>query len=92
MTSLTKWYIVYFSYSIVSFNLLYLHVLKNKACLLYRMPIPAAVTLSAGAFALAHFTPGEIPQLFALGKTFWLSLSDGLLEMPIYVLCHRFIQ
>ena len=85
MTSLTKWYIFYSSYSIVSFNLFYLYVFKNNACLLYRMPIPAAVALSAGAFALAHFTPGEIPQLFALGKTFWLSLSHGLIELPISV-------
>eukprot|EP00249_Psilotum_nudum_P006140 c19484_g1_i1 orf=521-1747(-) len=28
---------------------------------------PVAVLLSASAFAIAHFTPGEMPQLFALG-------------------------
>ncbi|EFJ04302.1 hypothetical protein SELMODRAFT_58140, partial [Selaginella moellendorffii] len=32
-----------------------------------RLPVPVAVVLSAAAFALAHLTPGEFPQLFALG-------------------------
>jgi hypothetical protein len=47
------------------------------------MPIPAAVALSAGAFALAHFTPGEIPQLFALGKTLQFSVFGGFIQAPI---------
>lgn len=50
------------------------------------MPTPAAVILSAGAFAFAHFTPGEIPQLFALGVVLGFSYSkSGNLLTPIMI-------
>lgn len=50
------------------------------------MPTSAAVILSAGAFALAHFTPGEIPQLFALGVVLGFAYSkSGNLLTPIVI-------
>lgn len=35
---------------------------------LCRLPTSVSVIISAAAFALAHLTPGEFPQLFVLGK------------------------
>lgn len=32
------------------------------------LPTPVSVIISAAAFALAHQTPGEFPQLFVLGS------------------------
>lgn len=36
--------------------------------LLDRVPTPVAIVVSACAFAGAHLTPGEFPQLLALGE------------------------
>uniref|UniRef100_A0A453QZV0 Uncharacterized protein n=1 Tax=Aegilops tauschii subsp. strangulata TaxID=200361 RepID=A0A453QZV0_AEGTS len=36
--------------------------------LLYRFSTPVSVLITAVVFAFAHLTPGEIPQLFVLGK------------------------
>ena len=33
-----------------------------------RVPTPVAIVVSACAFAGAHLTPGEFPQLVALGE------------------------
>lgn len=44
-----------------------------------RVPTPVAVLISAAVFALAHLTPGQFPQLFALGKILWI----------IYVMYHH---
>ncbi|KAI5068657.1 hypothetical protein GOP47_0017002 [Adiantum capillus-veneris] len=50
------------------------------------MPTYAAVILSAGAFALAHLTPGQAPQLFALGVVLGFSYSkSGNLLTPIVI-------
>eukprot|EP00250_Pteridium_aquilinum_P010471 c19412_g1_i2 orf=47-1075(+) len=50
------------------------------------VPTYVAVTVSAGTFALAHFTPGEIPQLFALGVVLGFSYSKtGSLLTPIMI-------
>ncbi|KAH7286620.1 hypothetical protein KP509_32G015300 [Ceratopteris richardii] len=50
------------------------------------VPTYAAVTLSAGAFALAHLTPGEIPQLFALGVVLGFSYcKTGNLLTPMLI-------
>ncbi|CAA7031170.1 unnamed protein product [Microthlaspi erraticum] len=37
---------------------------------------PVAITISSAAFALAHFTPGEFPQLFVLGSVLGLSYAQ----------------
>ncbi|KAJ7550133.1 hypothetical protein O6H91_07G085100 [Diphasiastrum complanatum] len=40
------------------------------------MPTPAAIFLSSSAFAIAHLTPGEFPQLFALGVLLGFTYSQ----------------
>lgn len=40
------------------------------------LPTPVAVLLSASAFALAHLTPGEFPQLFMLGTVLGFSYAQ----------------
>ncbi|MCO5608095.1 hypothetical protein L7F22_062301 [Adiantum nelumboides] len=50
------------------------------------MPTYAAVILSAGTFAFAHFTPGQAPQLFALGVVLGFAyLKSGNLLTPIVI-------
>ncbi|KAJ3705742.1 hypothetical protein LUZ61_009447 [Rhynchospora tenuis] len=39
------------------------------------VPTPVAVVISAAAFALAHLTPSEFPQLFVLGAALGLSYA-----------------
>ncbi|XP_077224550.1 CAAX amino terminal protease family protein [Tasmannia lanceolata] len=39
-------------------------------------PAPVSVLLSAAVFALAHFTPGEFPQLFVLGVVLGFSYAQ----------------
>ncbi|XP_020596749.1 uncharacterized protein LOC110036609 [Phalaenopsis equestris] len=39
-------------------------------------PTPIAVLLSSAAFALAHLTPGEFPQLFVLGTALGFSYAQ----------------
>ncbi|KAL3684501.1 hypothetical protein R1sor_002523 [Riccia sorocarpa] len=52
------------------------------------MPTPAAVVLSAGAFAGAHLTPGEFPQLFALGIILGFSYAQTRnLACPMLIHC-----
>ncbi|KAL2652652.1 hypothetical protein R1flu_020780 [Riccia fluitans] len=52
------------------------------------MPTPAAVVLSAGAFAGAHLTPGEFPQLFALGIMLGFSYAQTRnLACPMLIHC-----
>lgn len=46
---------------------------------LCRLPTPVSVIVSAAAFALAHLTPGEFPQLFVLGKHFKIYLVPIIL-------------
>lgn len=47
---------------------------------------PAAILISAGAFALAHLTPGEFPQLFALGVVLGLSYAQTRnLFTPVFI-------
>lgn len=41
------------------------------------MPTSTAVILSASAFAFAHLTPGEVPQLFALGVVLGFSYAKS---------------
>ncbi|KAG2268234.1 hypothetical protein Bca52824_062789 [Brassica carinata] len=40
------------------------------------VPTPIAIIISAAAFALAHLTPGEFPQLFILGSVLGLSYAQ----------------
>lgn len=40
------------------------------------MPTPIAIIISAAAFALAHLTPGEFPQLFILGENTQLKTNS----------------
>lgn len=40
------------------------------------LPTPVAVLLSASAFAFAHLTPGEFPQLFVLGTVLGFSYAQ----------------
>lgn len=40
------------------------------------VPTPIAVIISSAAFALAHLTPGEFPQLFMLGSVLGLSYAQ----------------
>ncbi|CAN0896573.1 hypothetical protein LINGRAHAP2_LOCUS18583, partial [Linum grandiflorum] len=40
------------------------------------VPIPFAVVISAAVFALAHFTPGQFPQLFVLGTLLGFSYAQ----------------
>ncbi|XP_010523459.1 PREDICTED: uncharacterized protein LOC104801795 isoform X2 [Tarenaya hassleriana] len=40
------------------------------------VPTPIAVTISAAAFALAHLTPGQFPQLFVLGTVLGFSYAQ----------------
>ncbi|CAL1390177.1 unnamed protein product [Linum trigynum] len=40
------------------------------------VPTPIAVVISAAVFALAHLTPGEFPQLFALGTLLGFSYAQ----------------
>ncbi|KAF9626152.1 hypothetical protein IFM89_031279 [Coptis chinensis] len=40
------------------------------------VPTPVSVLISAAVFALAHFTPGEFPQLFVLGTALGFSYSQ----------------
>ncbi|KAK8522903.1 hypothetical protein V6N13_115851 [Hibiscus sabdariffa] len=40
------------------------------------VPTPVAVIISAAAFALAHLTPGEFPQLFILGAALGFSYAQ----------------
>lgn len=40
------------------------------------LPTPISVLISAAVFALAHFTPGEFPQLFVLGTALGFSYSQ----------------
>ncbi|CAD5312683.1 unnamed protein product [Arabidopsis thaliana] len=40
------------------------------------VPTPIAIIISSAAFALAHFTPGEFPQLFILGSVLGLSYAQ----------------
>lgn len=47
-----------------------------------RIPTPVAVLISAAVFALAHFTPGEFPQLFVLGNVDQLQV---LLKLWFYL-------
>lgn len=35
---------------------------------LFRLPTPVSILISGAVFAVAHFTPGQFPQLFVLGK------------------------
>lgn len=46
-----------------------------------RVPTPVAIVVSACAFAGAHLTPGEFPQLAALGKRTFLIFLIFLNEM-----------
>lgn len=45
-----------------------LNVPAEICTILARVPTPVAIVLSACAFAGAHLTPGEFPQLAALGE------------------------
>ncbi|KAM7468539.1 hypothetical protein LguiB_016101 [Lonicera macranthoides] len=40
------------------------------------LPTPLAVLISASVFAIAHFTPGEFPQLFVLGAALGFSYAQ----------------
>ncbi|CAH8380950.1 unnamed protein product [Eruca vesicaria subsp. sativa] len=40
------------------------------------VPTPIAIIISSAAFALAHLTPGEFPQLFILGSVLGLSYAQ----------------
>lgn len=40
------------------------------------VPTPVAVLISASVFALAHFTPGQFPQLFVLGSALGFSYAQ----------------
>lgn len=40
------------------------------------VPTPVSVIISAAAFALAHLTPGEFPQLFVLGTALGFSYAQ----------------
>ncbi|KAF2547641.1 hypothetical protein F2Q70_00019903 [Brassica cretica] len=40
------------------------------------VPTPIAIIISSAAFALAHLTPGEFPQLFMLGSVLGLSYAQ----------------
>lgn len=40
------------------------------------VPTPVSIIISAAAFALAHLTPGEFPQLFILGAVLGLSYAQ----------------
>ncbi|KAL0797795.1 hypothetical protein Bca101_052969 [Brassica carinata] len=40
------------------------------------VPTPIAITISSAAFALAHLTPGEFPQLFILGSVLGLTYAQ----------------
>ncbi|OEL25258.1 hypothetical protein BAE44_0013724 [Dichanthelium oligosanthes] len=42
----------------------------------YRFPTPICVLVSAAAFALAHLTPGQFPQLFILGVALGFSYAQ----------------
>lgn len=46
-----------------------------------RVPTPVAIVVSACAFAAAHLTPGEFPQLAALGKKAFLMFLIFLNDM-----------
>jgi hypothetical protein len=46
-----------------------------------RVPTPVAIVVSACAFAAAHLTPGEFPQLAALGKRTFLIFLIFLSKM-----------
>ncbi|PIA62670.1 hypothetical protein AQUCO_00200585v1 [Aquilegia coerulea] len=48
------------------------------------LPTPVSVLISAAVFALAHFTPGEFPQLFVLALGFSYSQTRNLLT-PITI-------
>ncbi|KAJ4829634.1 hypothetical protein Tsubulata_029308 [Turnera subulata] len=48
---------------------------RDVASPVRRVPTPVAVLISAAAFALAHLTPGQFPQLFVLGTVMGLSYA-----------------
>ncbi|KAL5722772.1 hypothetical protein ACHQM5_006248 [Ranunculus cassubicifolius] len=40
------------------------------------VPTPISVLITAAVFSLAHFTPGEFPQLFVLGSALGFSYAQ----------------
>lgn len=63
--------------------------------LLGRVPTPVAIVVSACAFAGAHLTPGEFPQLVALGEyscNFCYSISITLSLARFSVFLYKSIR